>query len=442
MKKVFLMAFLVLVCGKLTAQNALSPKLVQLTTRVNKTKKSELILTKLSRNLKDFEKKENKGEVHKKYTISKEADVLNMFSDIAEARKKGKLARNIWDQFGVGRLNKDKLIDGRINVDDFIGDLPHNNGPDTDIASGFNRNKNRPGSQAGRNNDMMNPAGGLTPARGGSTGDGLGGDFKNGNNGNSHSSTSASQGGNSEGGYRGQFGSSGEDAYADNTGNHTHGGANNGNTNGAEAVWTVDAKNSSYKHSGSGGFSSFVHQHSTVSNDQGYSSTTDKQAFTSENGTTITRVVVTHTQADGSSKTVATTTTKDADGNTHTTRTITERDEDGNITSQETTESNNPPQEGDDESCERPDDGYDNPSVPPNEAEKGSAVWRAIIRGGFAGGRGDHRTGNEENREATHAVSPQELQNQRGYMEPRKVGGKINKHKVFKKEQVIRKVKK
>lgn len=438
MKKTITILIAVLSFIQLTAQQGLSQEEVELTRRVNNLDYNENILTEFNFDLNDFIEKNNQTLFDERFEVSNESDVVEMFESIIDARENGLVSQNIWDNFGVGALIKDRIhLDGRINADDFIGELPVNSGHETDIGSEFRGNNSRIGSNTGHSSDIMNPAGNINNSNSSYIGNGLGSNYKNSSNGNTNNNTEENP--NESGEYSGQFGNDKGDSYADSTGSNTSVG-NSGSHNNSDAVWSVEAHDSSYKHSGSNGYSSFIHQHSSVSNDQGYSSTTDKQSFTGENGTTITRVVVTQTQADGSSKTSSTTTTTDADGNKHTTQTVTETNADGEVTNQETKESNNPPKEGDDSSCERPDDGsYDNYNTPPNDAEKESAIWRAVVNHNLSsGGPRDGKTNNS--RTGNMTGSPQNYQNQRGYMEEKTKGGKINKNKVFKQQQVIKKV--
>ena len=401
---------------------------------------SNKTFTKIT-NSNNFKNKNNKVVlIDESFTVRNEEDVLHMFSRIKEAREHGLVAQNIWDNFGIGRIHADRIYtDGSINSDSFINDIPGAGGygGDINIGSEFTGKKNRPGAGYGSGSgDLMDPSGSGFGNSNGYMGDGLGNNYKNGNRGNSNNNNTSGNNGGGSGEYNGQMGSSGNSDFngsgyrGEFGGSAGYGGsANGGIDNDSNTVWTINSTHSSSQHSGSGGYSSFTHHHDEVSNNKGYSSVTDKQSNTNEDGTTTTRVVVTQTQSDGSSKTVATTTTTDKDGNSHTERTTTEKNSDGEVTNQETTESNDPEKEGDDSSCERPDDGsYDNRTSPPNDAEMQSAVWRAVLSGSLAGGRGDNRTG--QGNDMSGNFSPQDLQNQRGYMEQKTRGGKINVNKI------------
>jgi len=427
MKRIIIIIIAVFSFGLLTAQE----DLVETTNRVAELDPSDNILDAFGMDLSEFDEEENETDFDDSFIVGNEEDLLGMFSSIVDAREDGLVAANIWDSFGVGRINKNNLIDGRVNVDNFIGELPGIGGKEVGmIGSEYSGKNNKSGY--GRDTDMMDPTGGMNGNNSGYMGDGLGNSYKNGNRGTGNTGGTGNYGG-GNGGYTGQMGS-GSDSGFDGNGSSkaNHGGSSNGGLdNDSATVWDSESTHNSHKHSGSGGFSSFTHHHSSVSNDKGYSSSTDKQSFTGENGTTTTRVVVTQTQSDGSSKTVATTTTTDEDGNSHTERTTTEKNSDGEVTDQETTESNDPEEDGDDSSCERPDDGsYDNRSSRPSSAEVGSAVWRAVVNNSLAGGRGDDRTGQSDRNEMSGDFSPMEVQNQKGYMEPKKRGGKVNINKV------------
>ena len=202
----------------------------------------------------------------------------------------------------------------------------------------------------------------------------------------------------------------------------------NGQKSYGGGTWDVNAKHSSNKHSDGNGTTSFVHHHSSVSNDNGYSSETDKQVFKRADGSSTTRTVVTQTSSDGSTKSSVKVTEKDEDGNSHTTTTYTAKDSDGEVTEQKTKEENDPPKDGDSYNPEDPDGYYEN--VEPSEEEKESAVWRAVVNNGLAGGTGDDRTGQSDQNEMSGDFSPMEVQNQKGYMEPKKRGGKVNINKV------------
>jgi len=434
MKKIIVMLIAVFSFSLLTAQE----DLVEITYRVMELDPSDNILEAFGMDLSEFDEENNDVVFDESFNVSNEEELLGMFSRIVDAREGGLLAANIWDNFGVGRINKDNLVDGKIDVGSFIDGLPGVGDRDVDmIGSEFGNKRKRPGSGRGSNSDMMDPSGGLNGGSSGYMGDGLGNSYKNGNNGTGGSNmgnNGGNQNGNSD--YNGQMGSDNGSADYDRGGYGTGGNGgrqNGGMDNDPNTQWSVDATNSSYKHSGADGYSSFTHHHSTVSNDKGYSSTTDKQSNRNSDGSGTTRIVVTQTQSDGSSKTVVTITSTDADGNTHTTRTTTEKDSDGEVTNQETEESD----DGDNSSCERPDDGsYDDRSTPPSDEEKESAVWRAVMKNGFAGGRGDDRTGQSDRNEMSGDFSPMELQNKKGYMEPKSRGGKVNASKINIQEQV------
>ena len=330
--------------------------------------------------------------IHDSFKLSNKSDVLLMFKTVMDARDQGKVAENIWDSFGVGDRIKDRInVDGSIDIGSFVngnlaGGFGRGDSSNLGIGSNFGNNKNRVGSELGSGRGSVgDPTGtGLNPSGdSGFMGDGFGNSYNTGMGSGSNYGGTGSTGG-ASGAYDGQMG--GDSGYGDTSGvgAGAMGAGAAGGAAGAEPVWSVDARDSSYQHSGSGGYSSFTHHSSTVSNDQGYSSTSDKQAFIGEDGTTITRVVVTQTDSNGNSKTSATTTKTDSDGNTETTQIITEKNSDGEVTSQ--TVSNDPPKDGSDSGCQPATEEYDNPRVPPSDAEKQSAVGRALSNSGLAGG--------------------------------------------------------
>ena len=361
------MIIAVLSFGLLTAQE----DLVETTNRVAELDISDNILEAFGRDLSEFDEEENEETYNKSFTVSNEDDLFGMFSDLATAREDLLVSQAIWDNFGVGKLIHVNIVNGRIDTDTFVGDLPGGSKGDfTSIGSEYAGKKNRPGSGYGnRNDDLMNPGGGIKD----------GGAF---------------------GGFNGR------------NGQHSYGGGS----------WDVNATHSSHKHSDGNGTTSFIHHHSSVSNDSGYSSETDKQAFKRADGSSTTRTVYTQTSSDGSTKSSVRVTETDKDGNSHTTITYTAKDSDGEVTEQRTGEENDPPKDDDNYNPEDPDGYYEN--VEPSEEEKESAVWRAVINNGIAGGTGDDRTGQSDRNEMSGDFSPMELQNQKGYMEPKIRGGK------------------
>lgn len=369
MKNTIIIVFTVFNFGLLTAQN----NLVKTTNKVIQLNPSNIILDVFGVNLRDFTKEEGKTDFDKKFTVNNKNELLGMFSSIVKARKSGLVAANIWDGFGVGRINKDNLVDAIIDIENFIGELPGVGGKKVDmIGSEFAGKRNRPGSGYRYNK-------------------GVGNDFSNPNS-------------KFNGGGRGQ------QSYGDS--------------------WGVNATHSSYKNHDENGTTSFVHHHDSVSNDNGYSSETDKQTFTRPDGSSTTRIVVTQTQADGSSKNAVKVIETDSDGNSHTTTTYTEKNSDGEVIKQKTTE-----KDDDNYNPEDPE-GYYDTKAPPSDEEIESAVWNAVVKNCLAGCREDDRTGQNNRHEISGDFSPQDLQNQKGYMEKKSKRGMINKSKINKREQV------
>jgi len=222
----------------------------------------------------------------------------------------------------------------------------------------------------------------------------------------------------------------GENGFKGAGGHDAHGG--NG------TYWGVDASHFSSKSSDGSSTTTFIHHHQEVSNDNGYSSSTDKQTFIRGNGSSTTRTVVTQTQSDGSTKSSVKTTTKDSEGNTHTTTTYTAKDSDGEVTEQKTTETDGKEKPDDDDSWNPEDpDGNCYKTPPPTDEEIASAIFRALAEHGFAGSRDDDRTGQQDSNASVKQFNPENIQNTEGYMENKKAGGKVNTNKVMKKQQVI-----
>lgn len=386
MKKITIVLLAVLSFSQITAQQ-ISDELMQINNKVHELDLDEKITEAFDVYLSDFEELTDEVLFDESFEIKNTNDIIDMFEAIVEAREEREVSVHIWDNFGVGEILKDRILnDGRINTDDFIGELPGGNGPNTDIGSEFRGKNDRVGPGGNKSgNDLMNPGGNID--RGGENG------FK---------------------GFGGSKASGGD---------------------GTE--WGVEATHFSSKSSDGSSTSTFTHHHSEVSNGNGYSSTTDKQNFTRSDGSSTTRTVVTQTQSDGSSKSSVTTSTKDSDGNTHSTTTYTAKDSDGKVTEQRTTERNEKAKDDDDSSWdpENPDSNCYRES-PPTDEEKGAAVYRALSEHGFAGGRDDDRTGNSNNGDMSNTLSPQDMQNQKGYMEQKVKGGKVNVNKVMIKQQV------
>ncbi|MDA3836351.1 MAG: hypothetical protein PF542_01900 [Nanoarchaeota archaeon] len=370
---------------------------------------------------------------NKRFLISNESDALKMLGEVMNAREEGKVAQNVWDNFGVGDKFKDRVnLDGSIDlgaftdgIGDEIGNLDGIGGFDDGLGGRIGGFDNIGGST-----DFDDGLGDMGNPNGGFMGDGLGNDYRgNGNTGGFDDGLGGFGDSNKDGGYDGQMG--GDSGYGDTSGLGGAAGAGAGGLGGGagqDTTWGVEANHFSYKHSGSSGYDSFSHHQESVSNDNGFSSTTDKQSFTSADGTTTTRVVVTQTDADGNTKTSSTTTTKDSDGNSKSTQTYTETDSDGEVTEQETTTKSDPPEDGDDDSCEPADGEYHDNYVPPGEAEKQSAVGRAIMNGGLAGGSpiGYEQAGAVD---GVGTFDPNGLGCQDGGCTNREVGVKVNEDK-------------
>ena len=146
MKKVIVMIFAVFSFGLLTAQK----DLVETTNRVAELDPSDNILDAFGMDLSEFDEEENEETYNESFTVSDEDDLLGMFSDLATAREGSLVPQAIWDSFGVGRKINDKIVDGRINTDAFIGDLPGSSRGVTSIGSEFAGKRNRPGSSYGK----------------------------------------------------------------------------------------------------------------------------------------------------------------------------------------------------------------------------------------------------------------------------------------------------
>ncbi len=382
MKKICIVLIAVFSINQINAQYKMSNELLKTENKVRKLDLDKKVTEAFDINLSDFETITDDVLFDNNFEIKNANNLKTMLKVMVDARKKGKVSKHIWDNLEIGSIFNNRILeDGKINTDDFIGELPGGNNTNLDIASEFRGKNNKVGPGSNKSGDLMNPAGNI-----------------------------------GQGGENGFKGVGGNDAFG--------------------TLWSVESSHFSSKDSNGSSTTTFIHHHDEVSNDNGYSSTTDKQTFIRGDGSSTTRTVVTQTQSDGSSKSSVTTETKDSDGNTHSTTTYTEKDSDGDITDQKTTEKNEK-EDNDDESWdpENPDGNcYKTP--PPTDEEIQSAIYRALAVNGFAGGRGDDRTGQKNDNISINQFSPDNIQNKEGYMENKKVGGKINANKVLKQQQV------
>lgn len=314
-------------------QEGITKNLDELRQKVHKVHPEDTILEALDLDIYDFEE-DNDVSYEEEFKLSNEEDILNMFSDIIEARKEREISSDIWDNLNVGGLFRGSVnADGSINIDGYIGNMNMPGNGDIDLGIGSNNGKSGNSSYAGS---------GYGQNKGSGVGD-VDRDNPLGNNGNDD--------------FRGVPGQ-GHHSSGDNT-------------------WSVEASHFSHKNSDGNGTTSFHHNTSSVSNDSGYHSETDTQHVGNADGSSVTRTHVSQTQPDGSNATCNKTTTKDADGNTKTTITVTKTDADGNVTSEKTIEK---------DSYENPMDEENGGNAPPGPIEMQMAVYRAVSLNSLAGG--------------------------------------------------------
>lgn len=384
MKKIYVALIVLLSINQINAQQRVTNELLEEGKKIHKLDLDTKITEALDIDVSNFEEISDEVLFDQEFEVKETNDLIDLLETIVDAREDGLVSEHIWDNLGVGNIFKNRIFDdGRINTDDFIGELPTGNDRDTDldVGSDFRGKNNRVGPGGNNSGDIMNPGGGIE-----------------------------------QGGENGFKGAGGKDF---------NGGGGDG------VFWGVNASHFSSKNSNGSSTTIFIHHHEEVSNDNGYSSSTDKQTFIRGDGSSTSRTVVTQTQSDGSSKTSVKTTTKDSEGNTTTTTTYTAKDSDGEVTEQKTTETEDKEKPDDDESWDPEDpDGSCYQTPPPSEEEMESAIYRAIAEHGFAGGRDDERTGQQDNTSSVNQLNPADIQNKEGYMENRKVGGKLNVNKI------------
>lgn len=322
--------------SQITGQRTMSGNLNELRQKVHNMNPEDIILEALDLDIYDFEE-ENDITYEEEFELNNEEDILDMFSDIIEAREEREISSDIWDNLNVGVLFRGNVnVDGSINIDGYIGNINMPGGGsdyDLDIGSGYGRKGNSSYAGSGYGQDK---------------GSGVGDVDRNnpmGNYGNDNFKGVPGQGHSSAG----------------------------GNT------WDVGATHSSSKHSDGNSTTSFIHHTSSVSNDSGYHSETDKQHVGNSDGSYVTKIHVSQTQPDGSNATCDKTVTKDADGNKKTTTTVTKTDADGNETSKETTEK-------EEDTYENPMDEENGGNAPPGPIEMQMAVYRAVTLNSLAGG--------------------------------------------------------
>lgn len=384
MKKIMIVLLAIFSISQIMGQKRSARDLDELRQNVHEMDPEDTILEALDLDIDDFTEEES-GKYEEEFELTNEKEILDMFGDIIEAREDMEVSIDIWDNLNVGTIfNGSVNVDGSINIEGYIGNMPMPGTDfDMDIGSQFGGrgNKSYAGSGYGQNK-----------------GSGIGGMDRNnplGNNANDNFRGVPGQGHSSSGG----------------------------------DTWSVEASHFSSKHSDGNGTSTFHHNTSSVSNDNGYHSETDTQRVGNSDGSSVTKTHVSQTQADGSNATCDKTTTEDADGNKHTTITVTKTDADGNVTSEKTIEK---------DSYENPMDEENGGRTAPGPIEMEMAVYNAVTKGSLSGGRGDDRTGDSDRNEMSGDFSPQDVQNKNGYMEQKVKGGKINQNKVKQKEQLIK----
>ncbi|SDW15120.1 hypothetical protein SAMN05444411_101165 [Lutibacter oricola] len=397
MKKLTIILVAIFSLNQITAQIELSRNIEEITKDVHNANSEDNILETLNLEIDDFEV-ENEISYEEEFELDNEQDVLDMFGDLIKARKNREIPKSIWDNFNVGDLLHGNInADGSINIEGFIGNIPMPDADfDLDIGSDVGGNRNNrsyAGSGYGRNKgsgvgDLNNPTG---------------------NYGNKDFNGVPGQG-------------------------HDF--------NGGTGSWDVNATHTSSKNSNGDTTTSFFSHTSSVSNDSGYHSETNKQHYNNGDGTWVTTVNVSQTQADGSNATSNKTVTKDEDGTVTTTTTVTKTDSDGNVVSEKTTEKKEKKEE---QNSGDPREDHENGNPPPGPIEIQMAIFRAVtlnsMAGGSIGGDANDPRGDANTTATGNGVMKINDGSTLGNMKPKTAGGKINLNKVHKKQQVIKTIK-
>ena len=333
MKKIIFMLITIFSVSQIMGQEGITRDLDELRQKVHNMNPEDTILEALNLDIYDFEE-ENDITYEEEFELNNEEDILDMFSDIIEAREEREISSDIWDNLNVGVLFRGSVnVDGSINIDGYIGNMNMPGGGDVDLGIGSENGKSGNSSYAGS-------------GYGQNKGSGVGDVDRNNPLGNNENDN-----------FRGVPGQG-----------HSSAGGN---------TWDVEASHFSHKNSDGSGTTSFHHNTSSVSSDSGYHSETDTQHVGNADGSSVTRTYVSQTQPDGSNATCNKTTTKDVDGNTKTTITVTKTDADGNVTSEKTIEK---------DSYENPMDEENGGNEPPGPIEIQMAVYRAVTLNSLAGG--------------------------------------------------------
>ena len=377
MKKIIITILAVLSISQIIGQKKRSKNFDQLRKEVHNINSEDRFLKVLDFKISDFSKEGNVS-YHDEFELKNEEDILDMFGRIINARHSGKVPRSIWNDLNVGDIFWGSInADGSIDIGGYIGasPMPGGNAYDLDIGSGYRSEKNSYAS-SGYGQNKESSIGSRDP--------------------------------------NDPLGSIVNDGF--------HGVPGQGHASLGGDTWYVEASRSSYKHSDGNGVTTYIHHTSSVSNDSGWHSETDKQYVGNPDGSYVTTVNTVHTAADGSTKTSHQTYTKDAEGNKKTIITFTKTDADGNVIVEKTTE-----KEG---STANPMDSIKEGNEPPGPAEIQMAVYRAVTSNSLAGGNtgdaNDPINGAGRNVNGNGVIK---INNgaKHGYFEPKVKGGELKK---------------